>query len=254
MCMQTCEAGKHKEDNNDEWSCKQVSPKSYGLATKGYPSMYCFSVFQINGYEQALININLERQAGIFACDEYDLLTQDGSTQIGDYDTIPFTGAEIVTSIDGTAGNTFLFVNAWKAVLGSNKWNNHAFTVKVDPDAVFVPSHLRPHLTHYVDENMFVINCHVGDMIYGALEVFSFRAIREWKNRRGECNTPNNFGEDKYMTQCMDHLGVSRVHDETVMGDKLCGTFSDCGNGRNAAFHPFKDVGSFTECMNIAMR
>merc|ERR1740121_507534 len=250
--MQSCEPGKHKDDKNEEWSCKPLGPVSYGMATKGFPSLYCFSVFQIDGYEQGLIQVNWDKKAGIFACDDYDLLTQDGSVAVGDVESIQFEGAEIVQSIDGTAGNTFLFVNAWNAVLGSNKWINHAFTIKVDPDAVFVPDRVRWHVMHYVDEDMFVINCHVGDMVYGALEVYSFKAIKAWSERKGECNTPNNFGEDKYMTQCMDHLGAYRVHDETVMGDKLCGTFSDCGNGRNAAFHPFKDVGSFTECMNIA--
>jgi len=252
MCMQTCEPGQHAEDKNATWNCNQIGPRSYGLATKGFPSLYCFSVLRVAGYEKQLMQANSDRQSGIFACDEFDLLTADGQTTVGDVKTINFPGAEIVTSIDGTAGNTWLFVNAWNAVINNKKWKNHAFIAKVDPDAVFIPDRVRTHMHAYVDENVFVINCMVGDMIYGALEVFSYEAINQWTVRKGECNTPNVFGEDKYMTQCMDTLGVTRVHDTGIMGDKLCGTFSDCGNGVNAAFHPFKDVASWTACMDQA--
>lgn len=169
-------------------------------------------------------------------------------------ETIEFPGAEIVTSIDGTAGNTWMFVHAWNAVIDSGKWRDHAFICKVDPDAVFIPDRVRTHVQHYVNEDMFVINCMVGDMIYGALEVFSYQAIKQWMMRKDECNDANVFGEDKYMTLCMDTLGAVRVHDTSIMGDKLCGTFSDCSNGGNAAFHPFKDAASFNECFDAAMR
>jgi len=254
MCMQSCEAGPHKDDKNEKWSCEQIGPRSYGLATKGFPSLYCFSVIRTDGYEKGIAQASFDREAGIFACDDYDLLTADGTTKVGDVETIQFTGAEIVTSIDGTAGNTWLFINAWNAVIDAKKWQNHAFICKVDPDAVFIPDRVRTHVMHHVGEDMFVVNCMVGDMIYGALEVFSYEAIHQWTMRKGECNSANVFGEDKYMTMCMDTLGAARVHDVGIMGDKLCGTFSDCGNGANAAFHPFKDLGSWEECMDGAMR
>jgi len=254
QCRQSCEPGAHEDDNGDAWTCKELSPRAYGKATKGFPSLYCFSVIRVDGYEKELLQASWDRQAGIFACDDYDLLTAEGSTTVGEVQTISFPGAEIVTSIDGTAGNTFLFVNAWNAVMGSNKWRDHAFTCKVDPDAVFVPNHLRWHVQDYVGEKMFVINCHVGDMVYGALEVYSFAAMQAWNAEKDTCNTPNNFGEDKYMTQCMDHIGAYRVHDESIMGDKLCGTFTDCGNQVNAAYHPFKDLPSWSQCMDAAMR
>lgn len=252
MCIQGCEPGKHKDDKNEEWSCDQIGPRSYGLATKGFPSLYCFSVIRVDSYEAEILQASSDRQAGIFACDAYDLLSADAQTTIGDTKSIQFTGAEIVTSIDGTAGNTFLFVNAWNAVIDSGKWRDHAFICKVDPDAVFIPDRVRTHVQAYIAEDMFVINCMVGDMIYGALEVFSYEAIRQWSMRKDECNAPNVLGEDKYMTQCMDTLKATRVHDTGVMGDKLCGTFSSCSDGNNAAFHPFKDVPSWSQCMDEA--
>merc|ERR1711972_1239828 len=85
-------------------------------------------------------------------------------------------------------------------------------------------------------------------MIYGALEVFSFKAVEQWVWRGHLCEAPANFGEDKYMTNCMDFLGVMRVRDDTVLGDKLCHSFTSCDNPQNAAFHPFKDVTSWMQC------
>jgi hypothetical protein len=252
QCRQSCVAGKHADDHNDTWSCEPLGPRSYGLATKGSPSLFCFSVLRTAGYEVGLMAAQKEKGAGIFACDDHSLLTADGTTTVGGEETIQFTGAPIVTSIDGTAGNTFLFVNAWKVITGGTKWRDHSFTAKVDPDAVFFPERLRWHVAAHNGEKVFVINCHRGDMIYGALEVYSFSAIQDWSFRGKDCNTPNNYGEDKYMTQCMDFLGVTRLRDESVLGDKLCHTFSGCGMGWNAAFHPFKDVASWTQCWNEA--
>jgi len=252
QCMQSCVPGVHADDNNATWSCNELGPRSYGLAIKGSPSLFCFSVIRIFGYEVSLMNTMKAKGAGIFACDGHSIMSADGTTGIGDEATVQFQGAPIVTSVDGTAGNTWLFVNAWNKMMELGEWEQHSFTAKVDPDAVFFPERLRWHLQSFLGQKIFIINCHMGDMIYGALEVFSFAAIQEWKNRHLECNTPNNYGEDKYMTQCMDHLGIARVHDESILGDKLCHTFTSCANGWNSAFHPFKDVGSWEGCWNEA--
>lgn len=253
ICKQTCTPGKNKFDNNDEWNCTELGPRGYGLAVKGYPPLYCFAVFQIYGYEKDLINKAREKNGGIFACDEYSLLTADSETTIWGEKTTNFPGAPIVGSVDGTAGNTRLFVNAWKKVVEIGKFRNHAFTVKADPDAVFLPQKLRWHLGDFVGKSMFIVNCPKWNMIYGSLEVFSTKAMQTWSEQGHTCKAPENFGEDKYMTQCMDHLKVMRVQDWGVVGDKLCGTFSDCKSLPNAAFHPFKDTWSWEHCWQEAM-
>jgi len=252
-CKQTCTPGKNVFDNNEEWSCKALGPRATGLALKGFPALYCFAVFQRWGYEIDLMNKAREKEGGVFACDEYDLLTADGTVKIWGETSTQFQGAPIVTSVDGTAGNTRLFVNAWTKVVEIGKWKNHAFTVKADPDAVFLPQKLRWHLGPFVGKSMFIVNCPAWNMIYGALEVFSFAAMQTWSEQGHTCNSPDDFGEDKYMTQCMDHLQVMRVADWGVVGDKLCGTFTDCKALSNAAFHPFKDTWSWDDCWTTAM-
>lgn len=252
QCKETCQPGVHGEDGNSTWSCRELGPRSYGVTTKGFPSLYCFSVIRTVGYEPGLLQAQQAAQAGIFTCDDFSILSADATTTIGDVKTVQFQGAPIIKSIDNTAGNTWLFVHAWETVIGLNKWRNHTFTLKVDPDAVLIADRIRAHLLPHVGEKMYVVNCPVGDMMYGAVEVFSYHAVREWWLRGHSCNSPNNWGEDKYMTNCMDNLGVARVHDTNIVADNLC-LGSDCGNTKAAAFHPYKDVGSWLACWNRAM-
>mmetsp|Transcript_76123 Transcript_76123/g.198340 ORF Transcript_76123/g.198340 Transcript_76123/m.198340 type:complete len:518 (+) Transcript_76123:3-1556(+) len=253
QCMDYCQPGAHADDSNATWSCKPVGPKSYGVTTKGFPSLYCFAVIRTTGYEPGLLKAQYDIGAGIFGCDDFSILTADDTTMVGDYKTVQFPGAPIVRSIDNTAGNTLLFVNAWQAIVGLNIWRNHTYTLKIDPDAVMLPDRIRNHLYPHVGENMYVVNCPIGDMMYGAVEAFSYYAIKAWWLRGHECNDPNNWGEDKYMTNCMDHLGVARVHDTAIVGDNLCLGTDNCMNGNAAAFHPFKDVGSWIACYRRAV-
>jgi len=253
QCKESCTPGAHADDNNETWSCKPLGPRSYGVSTKGFPSLYCFSVLRVDGYEAGLLRAQWERKAGIFACDDYSLLTADGSTKIGDVETISFPGAPITVSVDNTAGNTELFLHAWNAIIAAGVWKNHTFTMKVDPDAVLVADRARWHLLPQVGKKIYVVNCPKGDMMYGALEVFSYYGIKDWAARgHSLCSAPNNWGEDKYMTNCMDSLGVARVHDESIIADALCLGAGDCSDGRAAAFHPFKDVGRWLQCWDRA--
>lgn len=253
VCQQNCTPGRNPFDKNEAWSCKEIGTRSFGLAIRGSPSLYCFAVIRTDGYEVDLMNAQKDRGAGIFGCDHHSLLTPDKQTTIRGEDTVAFAGAPIVRSVDGTAGNTEMFVHAWSKVIELRTWADHAFTAKVDADAVFLPEKLRWHLGDHVGTNMFVINCPTWNMIYGALEIFSFSAMQEWEAKHAECNAPADFGEDKYMTQCMDTLRVRRIADSAVVGDKLCGTFTDCSSLPNAAFHPFKDVGSWMDCYQKAL-
>merc|ERR1719215_2176971 len=85
-------------------------------------------------------------------------------------------------------------------------------------------------------------------MVYGALEVFANSAVQAWAARGHDCAAPNTYGEDYYMTRCMDFLGVGRWLDERILGDNLC-MGADCSNGWISAFHPFKDTASWeTTC------
>lgn len=253
MCEESCTPGPNKDDKGDKWACEPLGPRSAGLAIKGSPSLYCFSVVNPGSYEVDLMTEIHKKGAAIFACDHSDMVTADTTIDIDGVQTVQFQGAQVIGSVDGTAGNTELFVNAWEKVIEIGQWRDHAFTAKVDPDAVFIPEKLRWHLGDQVGTNMFIVNCEAWNMIYGSLEVFSNAAMEAWGTNHQDCNAPADFGEDKYMTQCMDTLGVTRVDDFAVVGDQLCGSFTDCRSLPNAAFHPFKDIGGWMDCWQTAM-
>merc|ERR1719330_132180 len=144
--MDSCAEGPHPEDNNETWSCKELGPRmTTGLATKGAPSLFCWSLFQTTTYEMGIIQHQLKNEAGIFQCDDYALLSTDKVTDMGktkdgkNMKTIKIAKAEITRTLDGTAGNAKLFMNCWKAIVEDGRWRQHAWIVKVDPDAVIIP-------------------------------------------------------------------------------------------------------------------
>lgn len=257
QCRRSCTAGADPYDKNETWSCKELGPRSMGLAIKGYPSLYCFVTMRTTGYEVALMESQWAKNAGIFECDEFAVFTPDGSVKLGNITTIQFPGAPVVTSQDGTAGNTKLFVHVWDAVVKATTWQNHSWVVKVDPDAVLIAERLRWHLAPHTGKHVFIVNCNKFPgpnypMVYGALEVLSNSAMAVWAANGHDCYAPDTYGEDFYLTRCMDKLGVGRILDETILGDNLCMGAGNCDNGYIATFHPFKDAGTWEACYNAA--
>ena len=78
-------------------------------------------------------------------------------------------------------------------VIETGCWNNHAWTVKVDPEAVLIPDRLRQHLAGNDLENVYVVNCNKFPsspdfpMMYGALEIYSWKAISTYDNDMQQC-------------------------------------------------------------------
>jgi len=270
VCKESCSAGNDPFDNNETWSCKLLGPRSMGLAVKGSPSLFCWSLFQTTSYEMDVMKNQMGGGRGIFQCDEWGLLSTDAPTVLGttpdgmEAKTMKVQNAEITTSVDGTAGNAELFINCWNAVIHDGRWNNHAWTVKVDPDAVLIPERLRVHLAPHDMENVYVVNCNKFPsspnfpMMYGSLEIYSWKAIQTYANSMSSCMTDMGmmipqWGEDYFMTHCLDHIGVGRISDFASVGDNVC-LGANCGDQWVAAFHPFKSVDEWQSCWDIAHR
>jgi len=272
MCMNKCSFGRHADDNNETWSCKILGPRTTsGLATKGTPAIFCWALFMVDEGkgEIPIIRRQVEKGIGILECDEYALLATAEETVIGkdpngkEVKTIHVDMAEITRSVDGTAGNAKLFINCWNAILKDGRWRNYAWIIKVDPDAVIVADRMRAHLAAHVLENVYVVNCNAFPgspnfpMMYGSVEVYSFKAIDTYERNQGSCLTDMGmmlpqWGEDYYMTHCLDHIGVGRISDFASVGDNVC-TGGACSDGAFAAFHPYKVVDAWQKCYDQAM-
>jgi len=263
-CKETCEHDLDPEDNVT-WSCKVLGPKSWGLATHGFPSLYCWSLYMPSRYERGLLKQQLDLDAGIFRCDGFDVFAADPDT-LGISKAGVKVEAQLIPKIsvgvsqDGTAGNAKLFMAVWDKIIAMGRFRNYDWTVKVDPDAVILPWRLRPAMEPHNDEQVYVVNCDKFPtspnfpMMYGALEVFSRKAMEAYADGSWKCGTQlpwKAWGEDYYMTHCMDFLGVGRIGDYTILGDNMC-LGANCADDSVATFHPFKDEVGWLNCWDTA--
>lgn len=269
ICMDTCTEGRHVDDKNESWSCKVLGQRQVsGLAVKGSPSLFCWSLFMTTSYEMDIMKAQVSGGIGIVECDDFALLSTDPVTEIGttpdgkQVKTLNVEKAEITMSQDGTAGNAKLFVNCWQVLIDDGRWKQHAWMIKVDPDAVIVPYRVRDHLKIHIMENVYVVNCNKFPespnfpMMYGSVEIYSFRAIQTYANKNGLCLTDMGmmlpkWGEDYYMTHCLDHIGVGRISDFGSVGDNVC-LGGACSDQYFSAFHPYKSLQAWQQCWDEA--
>jgi len=269
-CRETCEVG--PDENNRMWSCKELGPRNSGIALDDFPALLCFSVLRVDGYELDLMRYQSSKGLGIFACNEF-LFFADRPVKIGGVEAFHTPNVSFGLSLHGTAANTELFMRIWDILLKDVRVWHHDWTVKADPDAVIFPDRLRDHLAPHTgngnyDGKLFVVNCneYPGDplfpMMYGSLEIFSKDAMLGYAEGIDRCQSElewEEWGEDLFLTRCMDFIGVGRILDYDLVGDDLCEDWGqrgagDCSNRNKAAFHPFKGIANWTACWNNATR
>lgn len=264
VCMRGCNPGQPREGDADgnPWSCAALGPRT--PRAWGHPSLYCFSVAQIWSPEGDVIRaqINTDGGAGIFACEQFDVFTTEGGEFLGDGPSGPiwsqhFDNAAVGTSVDGTAGNTRLFINVWEAVKAVGRFWLTDWTVKADPDAVVIPDRLRGHLIQHMDHPTFIITCTLPGMtpmMFGAVEAISKDALRKFFDGRQACEGlhVDEWGEDRWLSACLKQLGAPGDEDFEMVSDGVC-TGVSCSSGR-AAFHPFKSAEAWQGCYYEAVR
>jgi len=264
-CRPACSGEPEPKDNNATWSCKGLGPRSWGLAIKGWPSLFCVTLFMPSSYEGGLLKHQVEMNAGIFGCDGYDVFAAEPSTLGKTKDGITVSAIQIPkitvgVSQDGTAGNAKLFMAVWDKIIAGTRFRDYDFTIKVDPDAVLIPWRIRDHMKPHVGRNAYVVNCnkYPGSpnfpMMYGAVEIFTNKAMIAYALGSWKCGTQlpwKSWGEDYYMTHCLDFLGVGRIADFGVVGDNVC-TGANCADTYKGSFHPFKNIAAWTQCWTQA--
>jgi hypothetical protein len=269
QCADSCPFNENSTDADEDHLCQTVGMKSYGFAFQGWPALYCYAVLRVTGYEPTLMKKQYEAGAGIFACDGYDMVA-NGVITIGDKETLKIPSVEVGTSQDGTAANTLLFMKVWDVVIEKGDYVYYDWITKVDPDAVLMPDRLRLHVAPHTntgdhEDRLFFVNCNAWPeaptfpMMYGALEVFSRKAIMAYAEHNFErCQSLDweLWGEDFYMTRCMDQIDVGRIADFRIIGDNTCvgpgQSGANCNDADVAAFHPFKEVEDWIGCFQTA--
>mmetsp|Transcript_68426 Transcript_68426/g.192999 ORF Transcript_68426/g.192999 Transcript_68426/m.192999 type:complete len:516 (+) Transcript_68426:79-1626(+) len=218
-----------------------------------YPSLYCWLVTRSTGYEPALLRDQFANQMNIFSCDAHAVFSDKRFTLGPGHTSIPLGTIKTKTGHWGSWVNGKVFVRAWQSVIANGAFERYDWVAKVDPDTVMYPNRLKLHLKHTNrGELSYFKNTLGGYPIIGALEVLSRRAVERYRDKGQEVCEKLTLGsaEDWYIYACMEKLGVeARVdyallqHNQSKLG---------CHDGWIAAFHPFKSIASYHEC--IALR
>jgi hypothetical protein len=247
----------------------------------GWPSLFCWCIMLTvgnskNGWmEELLIKHQLVNGIGIFACNEWAVMTDialtlnrwgphgfpripGGEPGPMDMPTWAIGSTKAVKGIETNPLNSLIFKSAWSAIRSSGRLDGHDWLVKVDPDAVWFPTRLRTHLKAYMPghgsgwENVYLQNCLRFQSMQGPIEVLSKRAAMTLENDMKWCGGFWGTGEDQFIVHCLRQLGVAAHMESTLLNDKYCDGYIDCHDTWKVAFHPHKNHKNFLQCYNTS--
>jgi len=244
------------------------------------PSLFCFSVMRVNSYELNNVRTALGKKTSIFACDDFLVFSDQEYTIVPG---LPQPGMAYLEDVQGIASvkttllrqdltthpkagslegilNTRIFMQAWRQVDETGIFRQHDWTIKVDPDAVFLPGRLRNDLAEIApastSPNLYLVNCKISFGLFGAVEVFSRVALEKYIAGTERCKNELDWkmmGEDLWMRKCFDVLGVQHEDDFRLLSDGYCSDApSPCQSGK-VTFHPFKSALSYLQCYTEAI-
>merc|ERR1712063_120542 len=160
------------------------------------------------------------------------------------------------------------------------KWETKSWTVKVDPDAVFLPNRLQGWLGSRNGESphgVYFENCkNVQYGFFGNLEVMSHEATNVLTKYLEDCHAVyapcandgcdwqyGAWGEDVFVQRCLDRHYVDKVEAFDMTLDGACSAdrpegqkknkkwhAEDCSEVTTAAVHPFKTPKEYFRCLS----
>jgi hypothetical protein len=247
-------------------------------ATPRLDSLFCIAlcgpIGEDGGDSSAALLTEMERtDAGIFACEEFAVYSNPainlGSyrTRLLDVDLAPLARK------DGLGETSLVYQQLWDHIVAEGRYAFHSWTVKVAPDAVFLPARLRealrgPELQEPQSGNgLYLQSCERALGLHGALEVLSRRALEAFVEGRGRCRENEASDGDggileefpreeaSFLQSCLLRLGAMRVEHFGMLASHACGTerWSEC-TARAAVFHPFDSVNTLRQCAAAASR
>jgi len=218
-------------------------------------------------YEEALL-VALYRQrqpTGLFTCNSWTVFS-NATVLLGQAEegkaTTENLHADLAVRIGGTwntALNTKVFTEVWHRVFRDKLYRVSDWTVKVDPDAVFLPWRLREHLLDArPKEKVFLNNCRAG--LHGPIEVISLGGMRVFDAGIADCEKTLRgrgewelYGEDVFLRHCLSMLGLRKDDDFGLLSEVHCyENPSPCISGK-VVFHPFKTLETYVTCLNQAL-
>lgn len=224
-------------------------------------SLYCFSLMLPEGAEVDLLREQAAQRLGIFDCDETTAFSSRSIRLAKGFYTEVLYNTSVYCQKGGEWGtymNTPVFLKIWSQIMYNGRYKWHDWSVKADPDAVFIADRLR-NLLRLPDFRMAEVgqgsvlhNC--GPSFHGPLEVVSRRAMDVFGRGMWSCERKPQ--EDFFMSLCMDRLHVKVHFRDDLLADEGC--MLDQGGRKDpnwwscqtshVAFHPFKSPKEYAGC------
>ncbi|CAK0848585.1 unnamed protein product [Prorocentrum cordatum] len=223
---------------------------------------YCVALVMAGSYEVALMENAVAKGASVFQCSGYDVFSGE-SLHLGVH---AISGKEVVANVVegplevekggayGTALNSEVFARVWKLIFEDGLFAQHDWTVKVDPDCVFLASRLEHHLQHErlrAEDSLYLNNCKDG--LHGPLEVVSRGGMQAFGDGLDSCVEDlrfewSTYGEDVFLRHCLGLRSVTRVDLFELLDETFDGTPPSC-DSQAVAFHPLKSTESYSACL-----
>jgi len=216
--------------------------------------LYCWMVSLSSGREAHLVKDCYAKNRSIFRCHESSVFT-DMPLQLLPVPSEAIGSLQETWADWGVFYNTEVFLRAWAAVIKNGRYARWAWTVKSEPDAVFLPELLSTHLRGLSGSDPLYFKD--ANSVVGAVEVYSAKAVATFAALGEEvCDLWSDCcaSETGFMDMCMEMLHIPVRLESKLM---YLATDSDpaaCLNASFVAFHPFKDVRSYELCLKGASR
>jgi len=157
----------------------------------------------------------------------------------------------------GSFSNIDMFMDIWQKVEGIGQWQNFDWTVKVDSDAVFIPSRLKDHLFNLrtpQGAKVYLENINYKFKFMGAIEIMTREALAVFLESGHNCiRGKHEGGEDSFLKGCLDGLGIDHQSDYDILRDKYAGLDPPCTDGWAVAYHYLKKAHDWSKCYNEVM-
>lgn len=282
----TCATGLHCDKQN-KWFSQCVKNHGHGSHSAGskgggaathhglsWPSLFCFSLVVPGTSEPGLLAMQVDMDAGVFACDGHLVVSNKSSKELfGEGMVFPpprvatFAGETWAPARRGSDGrthvqNTPVFQKAWEVLFHDGTFRQHDWTLKLDVDAVAIPQRVRVVLGgHKRDADgrykpLYIQNAATdakGNLLHGPVEALSSAAVEIYAlgaNRcRSQVTAKSAPEEDLYLNNCLKLLGVPAYKDLRLLRDAYVFGKShvDCSGGE-AVFHPLRSAEEWSAC------
>jgi len=224
--------------------------------------LFCFCVMRRGTQEQEVVERQAALQAGVFDCDDQMVFSDSPATLANGFRAVSVgalsaaMGGQMTTSWVNTDG----FLRAWEHIRNGRRYLGYDWTVKVDPDTVFMPVVLRRQLRARGPVGpVYLINCdNVDDGFFGSVEVMSQAAAKLYAENLDHCRATlpykTGWGEDLFAQRCMNQAGVVGENNFFLVSDKNCDAsvhLPDCAPGF-PGYHPHKDPADWEKCWRQA--